>query len=178
VIDVMTVVVQGLVTLLFAFVGSYVMWKIAGPRVVIKALQERMGPILMNWFITPIPNGATKSVVNEEGEEEIVPVQISPMDQMMTAAGETLYRKLLGKMGGDKRKVRAVQDDIVDGLAMPGNPLGSLLQGINPRLLERALKDGDYVPILLEQFGPIIQRWAEQKVNSMATNIVVDSQPR
>jgi len=178
VLDVVTVVVQGLVTLLFAFIGSYVMWKIAGPRVVIRALQEKMGPILMNWFVTPIPTGATKSVTNDEGEEEIVDVKVSPMEQMMTAAGETLYRKLLGKMGGDRRKVRAVQDDIVEGLGMPGNPLGSLLQGINPRLLDRALRDGDYVPILLEQFGPIIQRWAEQKVNSLATNIVVDSQPR
>jgi len=172
------VVVQGLVTLLFAFIGSYVMWKIAGPRVVIRALQEKMGPILLNWFTTPIPNGSTKTVVNEEGEEEKVPVTVSPMETMMSVAGETLYRKLLGKMGGDKRKVRAVQDDIVEGLGMPGNPFATLLNGINPRLLDRALKDGDYVPILLEQFGPIIQKWAEAKLNSPATNIVVDSQMR
>lgn len=144
------------------------MWKVAGPRVVIKALQEKMGPILLNWFTTPIPTGATKVVVNEEGEEETVPIQISPMETMMSVAGETLYRKLLGKMGGDRRKVRAVQDDIVDGLANPANPFATLLNGVNPRLLERALKDGDYVPILLEQFGPILQRWAESKLTNIA----------
>src|SRR5512136_1110405 len=90
-IDVVSLVLQGLVTLLFAFVGSYVMWKVAGPRVVIRALQEKMGPILLNWFTTPIPTGATKLVVNEEGEEESIPIQISPMETMMTVAGETLY---------------------------------------------------------------------------------------
>jgi len=172
------VVVQGLVTLLFAFIGSYIMWKIAGPRVVIKALQEKMGPILLNWFTTPIHNGATKIVVNEEGEEEKVPITVSPMESMMTVAGETLYRKMLGKMGGDKRKVRAVQDDIVEGLSNPANPFASLLGGLNPRILERAIKDGDYTAIIIEQFAPVLRQWAEAKLNTPATNIVVDSQMR
>jgi len=107
-----------------------------------------------------------------------MPEMVSPLQEIMNAAGEHLYRKMLGRVGGNQKKVRAVQDDIVEGLAMPGNPLATLLNGVNPRLLDRALKDGDYVPILLEQFGPIIQKWAEAKLNSLPTNIGVDSIPR
>lgn len=141
------------------------MWKFVGPGVVFAAIQEKMGPILQNWLLTPVPTGRKRTVKGEDGPEE-VPELLSPVEQMMTVAGEVLYRKMLGKVGGDYKKRQAVQDDIVEGLQNPGNPFASMLNGINPRLLERAIKDGDYVPILLDQFGPMIQRWAETKFNS------------
>lgn len=159
-------VLSGLVTLIFAFIGSYVMWKVIGPRVVTKAIQDRMGPILQNWLVTPVPTGKFKEVINAEGEVEQVEALISPVEQMMTIAGEVLYRKMLGKVGGDRRKVQAVQGDITESLANPSSPLGALLGQVNPRLLERAIKDGDYVPIILDQFGPLITQWLERKLNS------------
>lgn len=168
-IDAVSVVLSGLVTLIFAFIGSYVMWKVIGPRVVTKAIQDRLGPILQAWLVTPVPTGRTKVVINADGEEETVEQAVSPLDQMMTAAGEILYRKMLGKIGGDRRKVGAVQDDITESLANPSSPLGALLGQVNPKLLERAIRDRDYVPIILDQFGPVITQWLEKKLSNPST---------
>jgi len=165
-VDVISVVLSGIVTLLFAFLGSYIMWRWIGPRVVSNAIQDRLGPILQAWLVTPVPTGKMKTVVNADGEEESVEVAVSPLDQMMTSAGEILYRKMLGKIGGDRRKVGAVQDDITESLANPSSPLGALLGQVNPKLLERAIRDRDYVPIILDQFGPIITQWLEKKLST------------
>lgn len=165
-IDLLSMFLQGLVTLVFAFIGSYVMWKVAGPRVVVTAIREQMGPILINWLMTPsIGTGRKKKSTDEDGVESEADEVVAPIDLMMTRAGELVYQKLMGKLGGDVRKRQAVQGDIIDGLSVPGSPFGSLLSQVNPRLLERAMKDGDYLPIILEQLGPLMSRYIENKLN-------------
>jgi len=161
-------VLEGLVTLLFAFLGSYVMWKWIGPEVFEETLRARMGPILMGWFLTPqYETGKMRKIKDDEGEESEVKEVLSPLALIIKDAGELLYAKLMGKMGGDARKRGAVQDDIVAGLANPASPFAGLLNSVNPRLLERALKDGDYVPIILDQLGPLISRFLEKKVDNV-----------
>lgn len=180
-IDLESVVLSGLVTLLFAAIGSYVMWKIAGPRVVVKAIQSRMGPILLDWLTTPsFSTGKKKRTLVTEAEldddgKEISPAEyemrdeiLAPLDLIMTRAGELMYQKFMGRLGGDARKRGAVQGDIIAGLSEPGNPFGSLLNGINPRLLERAMKDGDYMPIILEQLGPLAKDFIASKMTKGA----------
>lgn len=177
--DLFEMVVQGLITLFFAGVGSYVMWKIAGPAVVVRAIQAKMGPILMEWLVNPgISTGRKRKIQAVPAEfddkgKEISPAVfedqdeiLSPLELIITKAGDTLFQKVYGKIGGDARKRQAVQNDIAVGLAEPGNPFGSLLAGINPRLLDRALRDGDYVPILIEQFGPLLKQFVENKLSN------------
>lgn len=165
-IDLLSMFLQGLVTLVFAFIGSYIMWKVAGPRVVVTAIREQMGPILINWLMTPsIPTGKKKKMTADDNEEVEFDEVLAPIDLMMTRAGELVYQKLMGKLGGDVRKKQAVTNDIIEGMSMPGSPYASLLSSINPKLVERALKDGDYMPIILEQLGPLVARYAENKLN-------------
>lgn len=178
-IDLETILLSGVCTLIFAGIGSYVMWKIAGPRVVVKAIQTQMGPILLEWLTTPsFKTGKKKKTLVQEAEtdeegKEIEPAQyemadevLSPLDLIMSRAGDLVFQKFMGKLGGDARKRGAVQADIVAALGDSSSPLGSLLGSINPRLLERALKDGDYVPIILEQLGPLAKQFLEKKINA------------
>jgi len=164
-------VLEGLVTLFFAFMGSYVMWRIAGPKVLEKTLRARMGPILLEWFLTPsFETGKTKKIKDEDGEETEVKEILSPLDLIIKNAGEIFYSKLMGKMGGDVRKREAIQGDIIAGLSNPVSPFAGILNSVNPRILERAIKDGDYVPIIMDQLGPIIYKWAEKKLNNGQMN--------
>ncbi len=170
-IDLESVVATGLVTLCMSFIGSYIMWSLAGPRVVVRAIQSRMGPILMDWLTAPTyKTGKKRVVTDDEGGKTEVDEVLSPLQLIIINAGELMWQKMMGKMGGDARKRGAVQSDIVDGISSPGNPFGGLLNQINPRLLERAIKDGDYVPIILEQLGPLLKDWAAKKLNP--TNVM------
>lgn len=177
-LDLLSVVVSGLLTLIFAAVGSFVMWKILGPRVVVKAIQGHMGPILVEWFMTPsISTGKKRKAVDSEAEfdesgKEISPATykeidevLSPLEMIISRAGEVMMTKIYGKLGGDARKRMAVQQDILAGLSSPGNAIGGMLNSINPALLNRALRDGDYMPIILEQLGPLAKQFLENKLN-------------
>lgn len=164
-------VLEGIVTLLFAFLGSYLMWKWIGPKVLERTLRARMGPILIEWFLTPqYETGKMKKIRDDEGEESEVKEILSPLDLIIKQSGDILYQKLMGKMGGDVRKRQAVQGDIIDGLSNPDSPFAGLLNSVNPRLLERAIRDGDYTPIILEQLGPLISRYLEKKVDNVQSS--------
>lgn len=156
------------------------MWRIIGPRVVYQAIQTRMGPILLDWLMKPsIETGKRKKMLKSEAvldddNKEISPAiyeigneVLSPIEFIISRAGDTLFSKVYGKLGGDVRKRQALQGDIIDGLQDQGNPFGMLLNQINPRIMERAVKDGDYVPLVLEQFGPLLKEFAAKKLNGM-----------
>jgi len=178
-IDLVSISLQALMTVACAFVGSYIMWRVIGPRVVYQAIQARMGPILLDWLMKPsIPSGrrrknlVSEAVIDEDGKElspaqyEIGDEVLSPIETIITRAGDTLFSKVYGKMGGDVRRKQAIQGDIVEGLRDSQNPFGMLLNDINPMLLQRCIKDGDYIPILLEQFGPLAKELISKKLNS------------
>lgn len=177
-IDLVSISFQVFMTVLCAFVGSFVMWKIIGPRVVYEAIRARMGPILLDWLMTPsIKTGKRKkmlkseAVLDDDGKElspaiyEIGDEVLSPIEHIISRAGDTLFCKVYGKLGGDVRKKQALQGDIIEGLQNQDSPFGLLLNQLNPRIIERAVKDGDYVPLLLEQFGPLLKEFAAKKLN-------------
>lgn len=167
-VSIVDLALTGAVAAICSLLGSLFMWNFVGPRIVDKGVSQRVGPALYTWLMTPsIETGKNRIITDDEtGEKTEVKEILSPWESLLKSAGEVVYMRLLGKMGGDRRKVQAVQSDIVDGLANPGSPFATLLNGVNPRLLERALKDGDYVPILLDQFGPLIQKFVEQKLST------------
>ncbi len=157
--------IQGLFTALFAGLGSYILWRLVGPRIVVQAIQERMGPALHAWLTTPVPTGKMTKMSTNDGDVDVAEVK-SPLDLIMISAGDSVYRRLMGRMGGDARKRGAVQDDIREGMLADGSPFGGLLNQINPRLLERAIKDGDYIPIILEQLGPVVKQYLDKRLSS------------
>ena len=144
------------------------MWRLVGPGVVVKAIRARMGPILMEWLTTPVPTGRKKKITSEDGTSEI-DEKLSPLDTIIINAGEVLYRKMLGIKGGDVRKRQALENDVREGVLEPGSPIFSLLNSINPKIVERAIRDGDYIPILLDMFGPQLQRMVEAKLSKPGT---------
>lgn len=166
-LDLLSLVVQGLFTLCFAAVGSYFMWRLIGPAVVTNAIRAKMGPILMEWLTTPAyKTGGKRRVTDEESGETVETDEVlSPLEMIIKNAGDVLYSKMMGKLGGDVRKRQAVQSDIVAGLANPASPFAGFLNSVNPALLNRALKDGDYVPIILDQLGPTLVKYAEGHLN-------------
>jgi len=167
-------VVEGLFTLFFAALGSYVMWKVVGPKVVDSVISKKLGHALMNWFFTPIKTGKKKKTIDEEtGEKTEVDEEASPLEIIVGSAGAILFAKMMGKMGGDARKREAIQGDIIAGLSNPASPFAGILNSVNPRILERAIKDGDYIPIILDQTWPLISRWIDKRLNT--TN--VDNKP-
>jgi len=165
-LDLFEVALEGLLTLLFAGIGSYFMWRLIGPRVVTNAIRAKMGPILLDWLTTPsLKTGEKLKIKDSKGKETEQDEILSPLELIMENAGNLVFQKLMGKIGGDERKKDAVQQDIIAGLANPASPFAGLLNSVNPKLLERALKDGDYVPIILEQLGPFAVKWLEKRVN-------------
>lgn len=171
------VVLGGLVTLLFAGLGSVLMWKLIGPRVVEGALRARLGPILVEWFTTPVyeTGKKTKYVDEKTGKHVEKEEVISPLEMIISGASDVMQQKLYSKMGVDARKLQVAQGDIAEALLDPANPMAQMLGGLSPALLERAIKDGDYIPVILQMFGPQIKNIANTFITKKNNTTV--SQP-
>jgi len=124
-------------------------------------------PSRVDWLTKPsFKTGDRLKIKDEKGKEREVDEILSPLELIMENAGDLVYAKLMGKIGGDRRNVDAVQGDIIAGLSNPASPLAGLLNSVNPRLLDLEIKDGDDVLILLDQVGPLISRWIEKKLKT------------
>lgn len=164
-VEIVDLVLTGAIAAICSLLGSAIMWLFVGPKVVERGLKNRAGPAIYEWLVSPsIDTGKIRSRVTDEGEKEEYREVLSPLQNIIQNAGELMYQKLMGRVGGDARKRMAVERDIQEGLLDPANPFAVMLNGINPRLLERAIRDGDYVPILLQQFGPVLQQFVEKKL--------------
>lgn len=156
------ILIAGLVSCVFgmlgALIGGYIMWSWLGPRIVTDSVTPLVGPALYNWLTAPsMSTGKKKKMVDPEtGEEMEMPEAISPLQNIMNEAGKVTYFMLMSKLGVDARKKQVAIGDIQNAI-MEGSPLAGALSAISPKLMERAVKDGDYIPIVLQLFGPKIE---------------------
>ena len=149
------VIVTGIVTVLGAFFGSYVMWKLVGPGVIKSGANGVFGPALIKWLFAPsIDTGEKVQVkhtkadgteVTKEEKEIVAPAQF-----IATQMARVIQGMMLSKLGVDGRKKAVLVGDIQAQLADPDSPFAGLVGFLSPKARERALKDGDYIPILLD----------------------------
>lgn len=174
------VLATGIVTVLGALVGSFVMWKLVGPSVVRAGAKGVFGPAMLEWLFTPSVKTGEKLIEKKEGKdgtvtEKEVDEVLSPAEVLAVRMGKIVYMQTLSKLGVDGRKAGMVVGDIQAALANPDNPLAQQLAVINPKLLERALKDGDYVPIIMSMFAPQIKDYITNKLKSAPKQSITSS---
>ena len=154
-IDVTALILTGVVAAVASFFGSFVMWKVIGPRVVSKGVGTSLGPAMLNWLFEPsVKTGEKIKVKHEKQDGTIVDKEVdevlAPAEILALKMGNVIYRMTLSKMGVDGHKRAMVLGDIQAELANPDSPFSQFAGFLSPKARERALKDGDYVPILLD----------------------------
>ena len=159
----------GIVTLTLGFIGAlvggYVMWSWLGPKIVTRSVSGIVGPAIYEWLTIPsISTGKTRKITDDDGEVSEVPDIISPLQNIMREAGTYTYQMLCSKMGIDSRKKQVAIQDVQSALMSPDSPLAGFASMISPKLVERAIKDGDYIPIILQMFGPQIEQFISTRV--------------
>ena len=149
------VLVTGIVTIVGAFFGSYLMWKLIGPGVVNAGVGESLGPAMLNWLFDPSIKTGEKIVEKREKadgttvDKEVDEV-LAPAEVLALRMGKVVYALIFSKLGVDARKKGVLVGDIQAELANPDSPFSQFAGFLSPKARERALKDGDYVPILLD----------------------------
>lgn len=164
-------VLAGIVSLVLGFfgalIGGYVMWSWLGPRIVTRSVSGIVGPAIYEWLTkASINTGKIRKIEDEDGEISEIPDVISPLQNIMREAGTYTYQMLCSKMGIDSRKRQVAIQDVQTALMAPDSPLAGFASMISPKLMERALKDGDYIPIILQMFGPQIEQFINSRVNN------------
>jgi len=175
-IDIVSLVVTGVVAALASFFGSLVMWSLIGPRVVKKGIGRELGPAMITWLFEPSIKTGEKAVEKRERadgtvvEKEVDEI-VAPAEELARRMGRIVYHMMLGKLGGDGAKKAALMGDVQAALANPDNPLAQYLGAVNPKIIDRALKDGDYIPLIIQMFltNPQAREWVSGKVKSVAS---------
>jgi len=149
------VLITGIVTIVGAFFGSYLMWKLIGPGVVKKGVGEELGPAMLNWLFEPsMKTGEKIKEQHEKSDGTIVEKEVdevlAPAEVLALRMGRVVYAMIFSKLGVDARKKGVLVGDIQAELANPDSPFSQFAGFLSPKARERALKDGDYVPILLD----------------------------
>lgn len=166
-----TVVVAGLAGGVGALVGGWIMWHWAGPPVVLKVLKERLGPVMSDYLLNGEVKTGRKIKDEETGKER--DELISPVRAFGREAGKQAYYELSSFFGVNARKRQVLEQDFKDALMNPENPLRQQLMVANPKIIERALDDGDYMKALFEFVRPAATHWASgqvEKLKARATN--------
>lgn len=154
-IDLASLIITGVAAAIFSFIGSFLMWSIIGPRVVKKGIGKELGPAMITWLFEPsIDTGETviekieraDGSIKEKESKEI----IAPAEELARRMGKIIYSMTLSKLGVDGHKKAALIGDVQSALANPDNPLSQYLGAINPKIIDRALKDGDYIPLIIQ----------------------------
>ena len=154
-IDYVSLILTAVVAAIASFVGSAVMWTLIGPRVVKRGIGKELGPSMLKWLFEPSIDTGEKVVEKHEKadgtivEKEVKEI-VAPAEELARRMGHIVYMMTLSKLGGDKRKNQVLIGDVQSALANPDNPLAQYLGAINPKIIDRALKDGDYVPLIIQ----------------------------
>ena len=112
------------------------------------------------WFHTPaIETG--RVLTDDKGKEskEI----ITPFQNMASETGRYAEMRLKSSLGVAGRKAQVLRSDLVADLTE--SELGGTIAAIAPRAFERAMKDGDYMPILIDMVRPLIESKITDMVN-------------
>ena len=151
-----------------ALFGGLIMWRWQGPKIVDRSISGKVGPAIYSWLITPsLTTGKKKKLVDKEtGEETESEGIISPFENLIGEAGKLTYQLICSKTGVDARKKQIAIGDVQSALSDPNSPLAGLSSLIPQKLVDRAIKDGDYVPVILQMFGPQIGQY----INTLLPN--------
>lgn len=154
-VNIAAVLVTGVVTVLGAFFGSYLMWKLIGPGVVKKGVGQELGPAMLKWLFDPsIDTGEKIKVQHEKADGTMVEKEekefLAPAEVLAAKMGRVVYGMIFSKLGVDGRKKAVMIGDMQAELANPDSPFSQFAGFLSPKARERALKDGDYVPVLLD----------------------------
>ena len=157
-VNIAAVLVTGIVTVAGAFFGSYLMWKLIGPGVVKKGVGQELGPAMLTWLFKPsIETGEKIKVSHEKADGTIVEKEekeiLTPANVLAMNMGKTVYGMVFSKLGVDGRKKATLIPDMQAELANPDSPFSQFAGFLSPKARERALKDGDYVPVLLDMIA-------------------------
>lgn len=173
-IDIISLIVTGVVAALASFFGSLVMWSLVGPRVVKKGIGRELGPAMIHWLFEPSIKTGEKIVEKREKadgtviEKEVDEI-LAPAEELARRMGKIIYLMTLSKLGVDGHKKAALIGDVQSALANPDNPLSQYLGAINPKIIDRALKDGDYIPLIIQLLmsNEKAREWISGKVKSV-----------
>lgn len=154
-IDLISLVVTGVVAAGASFFGSYLMWSFIGPRVVKRGIARELGPSMLHWLFEPSIKTGKKVVEKRERSdgtilEKEVDEVIAPGEELARRMAYIIQRMTLSKLGVDGTKKAAMIADLQAELANPDSPFAQFAGFLSPKARERALKDGDYVPVLLD----------------------------
>jgi hypothetical protein len=110
---------------------------------------------MLNWLFEPsVKTGEKVKTKHEKADGTYVEKEIdevlAPAEILALKMGNVIYRMTLSKMGVDGHKRAMVIGDLQAELANPDSPFAQFTGFLSPKARERALKDGDYVPILLD----------------------------
>jgi hypothetical protein len=167
-LDYVALAVQGLITLCFAFVGSYIMWRLFGPKIVMNGIKGSAGEAIYDWLMTPQEHIEISK--DKDGKEIKTKIEVTPLENIMVGAGQTMYKYFFSKEGVLARKKNQIQADMMTDLQDPSNPLASLAQAF-PIAMAKAAKDGDYagmffqliMPQLADQAGKFVANLSKKK---------------
>ena len=137
-----------------ALIGGWIMWHWAGPGIILNALKNHLGKEMVLFLLNPTMKTG-KKVKDEDGKEH--DQIVSPMIFLGREAGKQAFFELKGLMGIDERKKQVLLDDMRTALSDPNNPLAQQMAAINPKVLDRALEDSDYLRAAVEIFKPQLQ---------------------
>ncbi len=165
-IDILSLVLTGVVAAIASFCGSFIMWKLIGPGVVDKGIGRKLGPAMMKWLFEPsIRTGNKVKQQHEKADGSIVEKEVdeivAPAEELAQRMGRIVWHQFRGKLAGDGTKNAALIGDVQAALANPDNPLAQYLGAINPKIIDRALKDGDYIPLIFQLIfsNPQAREW-------------------
>lgn len=156
-LDYVALAVQGLITLGFAFIGSYIMWRIFGPKIVMDGIKGSAGAAIYDWLMTPQEH--IEVTKDKDGKEIKTKVEVTPLENIMVGAGQTMYKYFFSKEGVLARKKNQIQVDMMTDLQDPSNPLANLAQAF-PIAMAKAAKDGDYAGMFFQLIMPQIAEGA------------------
>jgi len=174
-------VLTAALNLVFAAVGSFLIWKFYGAKLVNRGVMHSAGAAVVNaikepneetteamhammamgwnWFLTSkIPTGKTIKTTDSEGNSQEVPEELSPYVMIMRETGRQLMFQFKGFKGG---LMSQAGRDIAEGLAAEGVPL---LGSMGPR------KGQTTAEWAFEQLLARAMPQIEQKVNAMLKN--------
>ena len=184
-LDLLQMAIQGLFTLLFAAIGSLLLWKFYGAKIVnheagdsvvkaitnpdektiaaLESLIKNSAPLMWNWFLTSEIKTDHK-IKDADGNDTARFETVTPYESIISATAELLFRKAAGAKGAMIR----------DGKAALGKALGP--EGASFLGFEGPQKGEDpWVWRLKQMVTPMIEKAIEAKLkNLVGTTFQVD----
>ena len=170
-LDLASVLIGAIVGIFPELIAGFFLWK----RWFARANQDRLQNSIVEGEFDPAIAAIFRRGVQlmfepiidlGEKDEHGKPVLVPPVSVFGREFAKFIYHKFRSGWGTDGQKAELLKGDVAQALQDPSHPFTAQLMTINPKIVERCLRDGDYIPLIIQMFGPMAKSFITEKINT------------